>query len=122
MPLAKEIMMGGHSAIGADAMAGQVKSGISAAGSTISDATALTASVNLISTVGSGAGVQLYNGEIGDSQKVYHTGANPLKVYPPTSSQQINETTAGAAVTLASGTLCEFHKVSTTKWVAQLSA
>ena len=122
MPLAKEIMMGGHSAIGADAMAGQVKPGISAAGTSATDATPLTASLNLVTTVASNTGVILLNCEIGDSQKVYQTGANPLKVYPPTSTQQINQLSPGAAATLAANTLVEYQRWSATQWVAQLSA
>jgi hypothetical protein len=122
MALALDIMKGGFSAGAADAINGQIKASISAAGTTISDATALTASTNLLSTVASGAGVLLPNGEIGDSVEIYNGGANTCKVYPPTSLQAINQLSVGTAVSLATVTAATFRKVSTTQWIVFLSA
>jgi len=122
MALAKNIMGGGFSAGQARAINGAIASAVSAAGTVITDATDLLADINLISTVGASSGVQLANAEVGDSQIVYNGGANTLKVYPDTSSNQINQIAAGGAHLLAINTACVYYKLSTTHWVALLSA
>jgi hypothetical protein len=122
MALAKNIMSGGFSAGQAKSINGAIATGISAAGTVITDATDLVADVNAIGTCASGAGVQLANCEVGDSQIVYNGGANACKVYPDTSSSQINQITAGSAHSLATSTACTYYKISTTRWVAVLSA
>jgi hypothetical protein len=122
MALAKDIMGGGTSAGQAKAINGNVKSSVSAAGTTISDATQLNATKNFVSTVGSGEGVKLFNGEISDDQLVYNGGANALKVYPHSSSGIINQLSAGSAVTVPQYTTCHFARITSTRWVATLSA
>jgi hypothetical protein len=122
MALAAEIMQGGFSAGAADAINGQTKSSISAAGTTISDATQLTASTNLLSTVAANSGVLLPNGMVNDECEVYNGGANACKVYPPTSTQSINQLAVGSSISLATSTACKFRRVSTTQWIAFLSA
>ena len=120
--LAKDIMGGGFSAAGAQAINGQFAIAVSAAGSTISDATQLKATNNRVSTVASGTGVMLYDGVIGDTIFVYNSGANALKIYPPTSSQTINQLSAGGAMTLATNTAVMLKKFSSTAWIGFLSA
>lgn len=122
MALAAEIMQGGLSAGQADAINGQTKSSISAAGSTISDATQLTASQNLLSTVSSGQGVLLPNGMVNDQVEIYNGGSNAVKVYPPNSTQNINQLSAGTAITLNVNTAAYFRKVTTTQWIVVMSA
>ena len=123
MTIAKDVMGGGFSAGQAQALGGTVAMTVSAAGSTISDATALTASNNYVTTVASGAGVILPNGVIGDAVQIYNAGANPLKVYPPNSgSQKIAPLAAAAAVLCPTNTMMGFYKWSSTQWVAELSA
>lgn len=122
MAIAAEIMQGGFSAGAADAINGQTKASISAAGTTIADATQLTASTNLLSTVAAGAGVLLVNGMVNDEVEIYNGGANACKVYPPTSSQALNQLSVGTAVSLPSVTAAKFRKVSTTQWIVFLSA
>lgn len=64
---------------------GGATTGLSAAGSTQSDATAALDEVTVVSTVALGAGVRLRGDlEPGDSQVVANHGANGLSVYPPT--------------------------------------
>lgn len=123
MALAREIMQGGLSAGTAKAMNGNVKTGISAAGTTLATGTALTASTSLVSTATSLQGVVMANGDVGDSVIVFNdnTGVT-IVVYPPTSSQQINQLSAGTGMNLANNTFVELYKVSSTRWIAQLSA
>lgn len=116
MALAKDIMGNGISAAAARAINGSVASAVSAAGSSQSDATALKASINYVSTVASGAGVQLYDGVVGDSQIVHNAGANALTVYPP-SNDSIQVASANTGVTLPTNTTCIYIKVTSTKWI-----
>jgi hypothetical protein len=122
MPLAREIMQGGQSPIGARAMNGQVKTNISAAGTTIADATDLLNSINVLSTVASGAGVQLPTMDIQDTCEVYNGGANQCVVYPESSTVAINQLPVGTGMILATNTGCKFTKVSSTAVVGFLSA
>lgn len=123
MALASEMMGGGLSAGTAKAINGQVASGVSAAGTTIADATALKAGHNVVTTVGAGSGVILPNSEIADELFVYNsTGTNALTIYPPTSSSTINQLTAGTGVLLSPYTGVLFKKATSTSWTAWLSA
>lgn len=120
--LAKDIVSGGTSAGSAQAINGRVGSGLSAAGTTITDATDLLATVNVVTTVASGAGVQLPSMMIGDQCEVYNNGANALKVYPDQTTVAINAGSAAAAVSLPINTGMMFRKTSATQIWAFLSA
>ena len=122
MALAVNILRGGFSAGQAKAFNGALATGLTAAGTVITDALDLTADTNVFGTVASGTGAQLPSCEIGDSVEVYNGGANVLKVYPDTSANQINAVTAGTAVSLATNTMMMFRRISTTRWIAMLSA
>lgn len=119
MALASDIMKGGVSAITAKAMQGQVNSAVAAAGTGISDATALTKSVNVV-TSGTG-GVQIPNGEISDEVEVCNLTSAAITVYPPTSSQ-INALSASAGFLLAPNTAVKVKKFTSTRWMGFLSA
>lgn len=121
--LARDMMGAGLSSGTAQALGGSVNSAVSAAGTTQSDSTELTASLNVVSTVAASSGVRVFNGPIGDSQVIYNSGANPLKVYPPTTgSQKFNQLSANAAFTLQTNTGCLVQKVTSTQWLVFLSA
>jgi hypothetical protein len=123
MSLATEIMQGGMSAGAARAINGTVNSAVSGAGTTIADATQLKTGHAVVTTVAASSGVLLPNGEIGDEVFVYNgTATNALKVYPPTSSQTINQLSAGSAMLLAPYTGCKYKKATSTVWSAFLSA
>lgn len=121
MSLASEMMTGGISAGGARAINGQVASSVSAAGSSISDATELKAGHNIVTTVASGTGVLLPNSEIGDEVLVYNAGANVLTVYPPSGST-INQLSASVGAQLATNTACKYKKTTATAFHAWMSA
>lgn len=122
MALALNITRGGFSSGQAKAINGAIATGLTAAGTVITDALDLVADVNAIGTCASGAGVQLAFGEVGDSQIVYNGGANPCKVYPDASTSQINQIAAGGAHLLAQYSTCVYFRISTTRWLAILSA
>lgn len=122
MALAKDMMGAGLPAAAALSMGGALKTSISAAGSSITDATDLTASKNVITTATAGQGVQLTAMAVGESQIVFNATNAAIRVYPGSSSAQINQLTAGAGATLPSYSVCEFHQVSSTRVLANLSA
>lgn len=122
MALALNIMRGGYSAGSAKAINGSVATGLTAAGTTLATALDLTADTNVIGTCASGAGVSLPSCEIGDSVEVYNGGANSCTVYPDVSGTQINSLTAGSGFLLATNTMCYARKVTSSRWIVNLSA
>ena len=122
MALALNVMRGGFSAGSAKAINGNIATGLTAAGTTITDALDLLADTNVIGTCASGAGVQLPSCEIGDSVEVYNGGANSCKVYPDSTANQVNGLGAGNAFLLATNTMCYLRKITATRWIANLSA
>lgn len=122
MALALNVMRGGFSAGQAKAFNGGIATALTAAGTVITDALDLLADTNVIGTCGSGAGVQLPSCEIGDSVEIYNGGANACKVYPEASGSTINGLTAGAAFQLATNTSCYVRKITSSRWIAFLSA
>lgn len=120
--LARDITRGGISAGSAQAINGGVASSVSAAGSVITDATDLNATVNVVTSVSSGQGVQLYSMMIGDQMEVYNATATTLKVYPDSSTVAINQLAAGGSINLGQYQGATFRKVSSTQIWANLSA
>lgn len=127
MAMAKEMMGGGLSAGTARAINGGQNLTVSAAGSTISDATELRCGHNVVTTITAGQGVKLpSDAEIGDSIYIYNatsgTSGVVLTVYPMVSSQTINQLAAGTGALLAPSTSIQFRRASTTAWTGVLSA
>jgi len=92
-----------------------VATGISAAGSTQSDATALAKEINVVSTVSTGQGVRLPSATAGMILHITNTSANNLSVYPA-SGGVINSLSANAAFTQAAGSTLTFIAPTTTQW------
>ena len=106
----------------AAAVCKDTQASVSAAGTTQGTATELTAADSEVATVASGAGVVLASGGAsGDTQFVFNSGANPLKIYPP-SGMKINALAANAAMLLGVNTGCIFKFISTTRVFGVLSA
>ena len=122
MATAVDIMKGGTSAGTALAINGQANTSITSAGTTISDATDLTTSINVITTAAASTGVQLQSAMIGDQVEILNLGANAVTVYPDSSSNRINQLSAGTGFTLAANTAVKLRKFSSTRWMAWLSA
>ena len=122
MATAADVMKGGFSAGQAKALNGQTNLTVSAAGTTSATATTLTASNNLITTCGSGAGVILPAAEINDEIWVWNgTGTNTLSVYPDSGST-INQLAADVPGNVPPYGGAIFRKVSKTAWWVNLSA
>lgn len=122
MALALNIMKGGYSAGSAKAINGNVATALTAAGTTRATALALTADTNVIGTAAAGSGVSLPSCEIGDSCEVYNGGANAVTVYPEAAGSQINGLTAGNGFLLATNTMCYARKITSSRWIVNLSA
>ncbi len=100
-----------------------VGTGLTAAGTTISDALALTKQINVVSTTAASTGVKLpSNTPIGAEIIVQNNGANALNLFPPTSSGTLNGGSAGAAVTIAAGAGNRCHRLSSTDWLVSVYA
>lgn len=83
---------------------------ISSAGTNQAGATALTKSINVVTTVTAGQGVRL-----GDKDMViFNQGANDLNVYPEVGSE-IDDLGTNIAAVLAPDTSCEFIRLSSTQ-------
>ena len=95
------------------AVTGSTGTGISAAGTTVADATELTEDHNVVSTVAASAGVVLPDSKVGpgDTIEVLNTGANPLTVYAP-SGGSINGHTADVGVILNVKAVARFRYTS----------
>lgn len=122
MPFPSRIMAAGVSAAAANQICGGVVTGISAAGSTYSDATALSASVNIVSTTGSGAGVKLPPVERSAVIEVFNQGANALLVYPPSGAKIDALTTTSGGFSVGAGKAARFRAVSGTQIYSLLGA
>ncbi len=90
---------------------------LTATGTTIADALALTSFVNLVGTAAASTGVKLPDAPVGTMVVVQNNGANALNVFPHGATGTLNGGTAGAAVTCAAaaGNLC--IRRSATDWL-----
>lgn len=88
---------------------------VSAAGTTQSDATTLTAYHNYVTTCAAGAGVALTAQAAGRQFTVFNATSNTCLVYPPTSGQ-INGATANLPVSIPANGGAWFKVFSTTKF------
>ena len=90
---------------------------LTATGTTIADALALTSFVNLVGTTAASTGVKLPDAPVGSIVVVQNNGANALNVWPHATTGTLNGGTAGAAVTCAAaaGNIC--IRRSTTDWI-----
>lgn len=100
------------------AMGQVIATGVSAAGSAITDATDLTAMITNVTTTAASTGVQLFEAPIGAPVLIRNGGANALNVYPHSGSAAINGGSAGAAVAIAAGAFCLCVRLSATLWIA----
>jgi hypothetical protein len=89
-----------------------------AAGSAITDATALTSHIATVSAADGTKGVKLAAARKGAVKLVYNEHATAgLKIYPH-SGGDINDGTTDAAITIEGKTLALFVAIDTTTWAA----
>jgi len=110
---------GDLSVTGTTTLSGDLKYGvtdsITAAGSTQGDATALTETVNIVTTATAGQGVKLKTAVAGLRVEIYNTTSNDIKVYPDT-SDTIDGGSANAAKDLPTGTSMTLVCKDATNW------
>jgi hypothetical protein len=98
-----------------------VNAAVSAAGTDLSGATQLSATINYISSGSANQGVKLENKPVGAKCIVFNATGNDIKVYPPTGSQEISNFGVGNSFDLKLSTnvkAAAFYKVSSTDWIA----
>lgn len=121
MALAKNMMGGGLSSGQAKAINGSIASALTAAGTTQGTAYAINAGCAVFSTVAASSGAILPSCEISDEVYVYNGGANALTVYPDSGSS-INQLSANSGFSLATNTAVFLKRITTTRWIAIMSA
>lgn len=125
MATAKEVMGGGFSAGGAQALGGQASS-LAALGSVQGDAALVGASITIVTAADGTKGVILPAGAVGDEIWLFNNAASTLKVYPPTGAAiSVAGTGLGSANAAFSQLTqkCTLYKCqSTTQWFAITSA
>lgn len=99
------------------AICGDVANTLTATGSTASDALALSAVYNRVSTTAASTGVKLPPAETGAMMVVANDGVSSLTVYPQTSST----IDAASSVAIAAGSRRVFFGVSPTVWVSLIA-
>jgi hypothetical protein len=124
MPLLQELIGAGTPALQTQGILGSVANGLTAAGSSNTDALQLTAAINRVTTTAASTGVVLPSAMLtpGARVTVINSGANALLVYPGTGAQinALTATTGGFSV--AAGGRADFIGVTNTNWFAILSA
>ena len=90
---------------------------ISATGTALTDAAAITTDISLVTTVSSpNAGIRLPAPTAGRVIRIVNRGANTLKVWPDATGTTIDVLGAGAGFLLPVNGIVEFVGVSTTQW------
>ena len=95
---------------------------LTATGSAIGDALALSAFVNVVGTTAASTGVKLPDAPIGSIIFVQNNGANALNLYPVDANGTINGGTAGAAVTIAAAAGNIAVRQTSTNWLVYVLA
>lgn len=99
-----------------------VKTGLTAAGTAITDALQLVGTINVLTTVAASTGAKLPSTvDVGGVVRVENRGANDLALYPPTSSGTLNAGSAGASVAIATGESATCIRLSATDWSVRIS-
>ena len=126
MALSANVMRGGFSAGQAVAMGGTAFSSVAAAGSTQTDATAVTSDVAIVTAADGTKGVRLPAAQPGDSVVLFNNAGSTLKVYPPTGAaitvQGTGVGSANAAFSQLTYKTTEYFCVSSTQWFGLTSA
>lgn len=115
----KDAFLGGKLNVAGIVTLGSIGTGLSAAGSTRTDATALTKQFNNVGTVGSGTGVILPASAVGVPIWVFNNGANPLAVYGA-GSDTIDGTAGSTGVTLTNGKSALYMCVAANTYVSMM--
>lgn len=115
MPIPSRVLASGNSGLATTSICGDGATGLTATGSSATNALQLSAVWNTVATTGSGTGVKLPPTEAGAMVCVYNAGANTLAVYPATGST-INAGASSLSVTATTRVL--FIATSATTWIS----
>ena len=118
MAIPSRVQGAGQSGGATTAICGDVGNTLTAAGSSATDALALSAVHNRVSTTAASTGVKLPTAEAGAIVTVANDGANTLTVYPQTGAT----IDGGASVAIATTKRRLFVGISPTVWVSILGA
>lgn len=122
MTATKETLIGaGVTHLAADELGEDVATGLSATGSVIGDAYAISAEVSRFETVALNTGAILPGANVGKTYYVKNDGANALDVYPHDASGVINGLSAGAPAIVAAGELAICKRLSQTNWIVAIA-
>lgn len=103
-------------------VAGDIATGLVAAGNAQGNATPIYNDTNVVATTAAATGVILpANREVSDSVQVINMGANSLTVYPPV-GWSINLLAANTGLAIASGKSASFEMIGATQFAAMLGA
>lgn len=113
MTIPSRVLGSGVNSLSTVAICGDGGTGLSAAGTTSTDATQLVKVYNNLTTVASGTGVKLPPTEEGEVIYITNSGANSLKVYPYEAATTID---GGVPATINIGCSALFFAVSNSAW------
>jgi len=107
----------------ADALRGKVATGLTAAGTTQTDALQLDSDINVVGTAAASTGVKLPPMDVADACVVHNLGANAVLVYPGVVGGVINALAANAGFSVGAGKQGIFTKTADPgTFIAKVSA
>lgn len=126
MALATELVNAGFSPGQAAGIGGQTNAGVTAAGSTIADATPIKSSMAIVAGANGTTGVIL-TGQNGDEVWIFNNTSSTLKVYPDSSTSAISVAgtglgTPGAAFSHLTFKSAIYKRISSTQWFVNVTA
>jgi hypothetical protein len=119
MAIPSRVLGAGTSGGTTTAICGDVNNAVAAAGATaIGTATQLSAVMNVVTTgtASTATSVKLPLAEPGAMVYVANRSGITISIFPQNANQNINNGSAGAAVTLANNARTQFFGTSTTEW------
>ena len=113
MALPSRVLGSGVNSLSTVAICGDGVDGITATGSSRSDAFQITAVLNSVDTTAAGTGVRLPPTEMGSQIFIANSGASTLKVYPYEATSTLN---GGSSSTIDKDHVSIFFAVTNTMW------
>lgn len=120
MAIPSRILASGNSPLATISIAGDGATGLTAAGTTTTDALQLSAVFNTLSTVAASTGVKLPPTEAGAMVGIRNDGASTVTIYPYNTSSTVNA--AATSVTLAAAKTMILFATSATTWASVTGA
>ncbi len=112
----RAVQMGMAPELARQALAFNIQTGVTSAGTALADAYAIVAEHTTIATAAASSGVRLPDWPIGTEIYVKNSGANTVNVYPHSATGTIEAGGAGAAQTIATTKKGRFIRLTATNW------